>query len=91
MAGERGNLAAAWSLTQSKIRMDTRTEIGKCLRCTHTLRTIPIDTVQSINECRSDMLNKALADLGHLNHEKPPPTVKTLAYDMRDFVGQCVE
>ncbi len=91
MAGKQVNLAAAWTLIQSQIRLDNPTEIGKYLGCTHTIGTISISTAHSINEWRSDTLNQALADLGHPNHEKPPPSVKTMAYDMRDFVGQCVE
>ena len=71
--------------------MDTPTELGKYLGCTHTSGTLPISTANSINEWRSDVINQALADLGHPNLEKPPAAVNTMAYDMRDFVGQCVE
>ena len=87
MAGKQENLEAAWTFIQSKIRLDNPTEIGKYLGCTHTIGTIPISTAHSINEWRSDTLNQALADLGHPNHEKPPPIVKTMAYDMRDLYG----
>ncbi len=74
-----------------QIRLDNPTKIGKYLGCTHIIGTIPISMAHSINEWRLDTLNQALADLGHPSHEKPLPIVKTMSYDMRDFVGHRVE
>jgi len=93
MAGQKRDLKKAWELVGKAVQIEPPTPFGRYLGCEHKVGEMTLDDPDKV-------IGRNLAGIHQSAgrnscHDKRveglPKKVKSLAYDMADFMGQCVD